>query len=325
MRKLNSLFLSLVACAPLASAASTYIGPVSGTYATATNWDTGVVPATATGEATTISNGATVDYNGTTLGDMNVNGGGSITVSGGSILTTSQSNWAQINNGSLVLNSGTYKRTASGNLVVGFASGTAGSPTTGMITMTNGSSIQMTSGSGNLVLGAAGGTATSFTKSTLNLTDSSITLAGELWMGGNSTTDNNQVVDVNINNSSITSTTTGVGFWVWDYDATGSSMHINFTGAVGSSITVADSIGSRGAVSGQTNAATWESLWSAGILTAQGQSGLTGATFTDYFTTSGTSARDGGSYKLTLVPEPSGAVMAGLAAGALILRRRRRA
>ena len=303
------------------AAAATYIGPAAGAYGDGANWDTAAVPATATGESAVIGNGATVDYNGTTLLDLNVNGGGSLTVSGGSTLTTGQTNWSQINNGTFTLNGGTFSRTAVGNLVGSQVAGTAGSPTTSVLNVTNGSTISMqAAGASNLILGF-----TNFTKSTMNLTNSTVNLAGELWLGSNTTTDSNQTAELNIYNSSIT-TGGAVGLWIWDYAATGNSMKINFSGPAGSYIHAINSIGSRANATAANNATTWESLWALGILTAEGQSGLTGASFGTYFVTSGTAIRDTPTivdYRLTYVPEPSGAMLAGLT-GALLLGRRRR-
>src|SRR5690606_5400318 len=97
-------------------------------------------------------------------------------------------------------------------------------------------------------------------------------------------------------------------------------------------IEVADSIGMRPDATGSNNQATWESLWDLGILTAFGESGLTGAFFSDYFTTEGTSTREGAiggealiPYRLTLqVPEPtSGLLLMGSAMSLLAMRRRR--
>lgn len=307
------------------AAAATWIGPAAGSFGDAANWSTATVPATATGEAVLINSGATVDYNGTALTDFKVDAGSVVTITGGSTLKTDQTNWTQIKNGSLILDNGTLLRSTTGNLMGAYLSGTAGSPTTSVITATNNSTINI---GGNLILGGNSVTTTNinYTNTTFNLSQSTVILGGEMWLGGNSTTDTNQTVTVNISNSSITSKGS-VGFWVFDYNAAGSSMHLNFTGAPGSFIDVANSIGLRSSGGAANNAATWESLWDAGILTAQGQSGLTGALFGNYFVTSGTNIRDTGTaipYRLTLVPEPSGLLLAAATGSLLAARRRRR-
>lgn len=302
----------------LPGAAALYIGPAPGDWNTASNWDTSTVPAISAGVPAVINNGATVDYPATPLGDLNVNAGGVLTISGGSRLKTDQTNWSQVNNGTMILDGGIFSRGTTGNLVGSQVAGVLNAPTTSVITATNSSTIEMIApGASNLILGY-----TNFTNATLNLTDSTVRLGGELWLGSNTTTDSNQVAAVNINNSSIF-TGGAVGLWVWDYAAAGSSMAIHFSGPAGSFIDVTDSIGIRANATGANNASTWESLWALGLLTAQNQSGLTGANFSSYFVTTGTAVRDAAPYRLTLIPEPSATALA-LVTGALFAGRRRR-
>jgi hypothetical protein len=327
--KSSTLPVILIALSAMPAFAANYIGTGTsgspGDYGTGTNWDTGTVPALATaGNSVSITNGSTVNYNGATLSDMVISNGNTLTVSAGSTLTAAGSQWAQVNGGTFAIDNGTYSRATFGAISVGQAAGTAGSPVTGVINILNHSTVSMpdVSNSSKIVLSNA-----SNTTSTMNLTDSTIVVGNEFWLGGNGTSDVNEIVNLNINNSSITTKATGsVGLWVWDYADSGNSMHINFNGPAGSFFQSADSIGSRNKGTGgtQTNNITWESLWDLGILTANGgKSGLTGDTFGTYFTTTGTSVRDGGAYTLNYVPEPSGSVLASLT-GLLLLNRRRR-
>ncbi len=311
----------ILAGSALPAFAAVYSGPNPGDWNTAANWDTNAVPGTSTGTDAVISNGATVNYPGAALGDLNVNAGAALTVSGGSTLQTDQSNWSQINNGTFTLEGGIFRRTATGNLVGSQVAGTAGLPTTSVITATNSSlEIGAPATAANLILGF-----TNFTAATLNLQDSTVTIGGELWLGSNTVGDGNQTAVLNINNSSIT-TGGAVGLWVWDYTAEGNSLSINFSGPAGSFIDVANSIGLRAAGLPANNAATWESLWDVGVLTAQGQSGLTGGAFSSFFVTTGTNIRDTPTpvpYRLTYIPEPSGSLLTAFA-GTLLMARRRR-
>ncbi|RYD63066.1 MAG: hypothetical protein EOP84_33975, partial [Verrucomicrobiaceae bacterium] len=287
--------------------AEIYTGPQQGSWGVPENWDTGFLPAVGSGGEATIANGATVDYDAAALNDLKVDFGGSLTISNGSTWSqTTTTHWTQINQGTLTLDNGSLRRGIAGNLVGSWVPGFDGAPVVSEINAKNGSEIEVGPG-GNFILGF-----TNYTTSTLNLTDSSVVVGGELWLGSNTADDNNQIVTLNIADSTIT-TQGVVGLWVWDYAAAGSSFSINFSGDEGSYIEVADSIGTRPDATGANNQATWESLWDVGVLTAFGESGLTGAFFGDYFATEGTSLREGAvvgapliPYRLTLqVPEPS--------------------
>ena len=306
--------------------ADLYIGPDPGEWGLGSNWEFGVVPAVDSGVEAVINSGATVSYDAETLLDLRVNNGGAVTISNGSTWTQATTHWTQVNQGTFTLDDATFRREVGGYFVGSWPAGFEGGPVTSEINVVNDSELSLGAG-GNLILGF-----TNYTTSTLNVEDSSIVVGGELWLGSNTADDNNQIVELNIANSSIT-TQGVVGLWVWDYAAVGSTMRINFSGEPGSYIEVADSIGMRADATGADNQATWESLWAVGVLTAFGESGLTGAFFEDYFATEGTSAREGAilgeplvPYTLTLlVPEPSSALL--LVGGAMTLLglRRRRA
>ncbi len=168
---------------------------------------------------------------------------------------------------------------------------------------------------GNLVLGFQANTT-----STLAVTNGGmVEIVGELWFGHNLNT-GNQVVTSTLNGGNIT---TGgvVGIWFWDTDSPGNSFTLDFIPGAVSTISVADRIGRRNSA-GSDNTVAWETLWNEGILTVNGSSA---GTFSDFFTTSGTSAADATPYTLTFtgVPEPSRGLLL-LLGGLLALARRHR-
>ncbi len=251
-------------------------GGAGTSWQTGANWDTGTRPAT--DDDVTIATGDAVTLNPAFGNDhMIIDGGGSVTVSNGSSLTQSSAFGEEvfIDNGTMTLNNASFGLGFSGSLTV---------------------LAQATSGSG-----------------IFNATDSSITSAGEIWLGSADTGETNQTAQFNLTNSSIDANG-GVGIWFWDTDAAGNNLSLNVNGA-GSS--VEGRIGRRN-TGGQDNAVTWETLWTEGILQFNG--GNTGA-FADHFTTTGTAGTAG--YTLTSVPEPSSTALLGLGGLALILRRRK--
>jgi hypothetical protein len=109
---------------------------------------------------------------------------------------------------------------------------------------------------------------------------------------------------------------------MWLYDGPQGESDINFTGN-GGSLTITDGFGAAGTVRVGTNPSTfatlsYEDLWDLGLLTKDGQSGLTSAVYLDNFAVSGTSNNT-----ITAIPEPSAAALFGLGGLALILRRRK--
>ena len=227
----------------------------------------------ATNDDVIINNGDTVTYS--PGDDLKVEGGGSVTVSGGSTLTQSTSHWAQVNGGQFTLNN---------------------------------SALNFTHANNKLVLGL-----TTSSSATFVATNSTVSLAGELWLGHNNNT-GNQVISMDLTNSSIDANG-AVGIWFWDTDASGNDFTLNINGG---GTTIEGRVGRRNSVSGQENDVSWEALWNEGILTYNGSND---GEFADYFITSGTPGTTG--YVLTSVPEPSSTALIGLAGVGFILRRRR--
>lgn len=152
-------------------------------WQTAQNWDTDTIPTSV--DDVTISNGDTVSY--VPGGDLTISGGGSITVSGGSTLTQTASNWAQINNGTLYLDNGTFNR-AGGNLVLAFG----------------------TNNNGNIVAA-----------------NSSITLGGEFWFGHNLNTGNQVISVNLTNTSIDANGAVGIWFWDTDAAGNDFTLNVN--------------------------------------------------------------------------------------------------
>ncbi|GAA5497388.1 hypothetical protein Rhal01_03582 [Rubritalea halochordaticola] len=147
----------------------------------------------------------------------------------------------------------------------------------------------------------------------INAVNSNFSIGGELWFGHNNNT-GNQVVSVNLTNSTIDANGV-VGIWFWDTDAAGNSFSLNINGA-GS--TVEGRVGRRN-TGGSNNAVTWETLWDEGILTYNGSNaGL----FADHFITSGTAGT--GDYTLTSIPEPSSLSLISLVCFGLLMRKHRK-
>lgn len=267
--------------------AATWVGAANdGDWTNSENWDTGAVPNSANGDSITIPAGTQVDYPAATLGDLKAENGGSIRIAG--TLTQQTTHWTQINNGTLVIEgNGVFRRATGGNLVIGF---------------------------------------TNASNSAVTISDSgALEVPGELWLGHN-TNNADHIAALNIVGGGSVFTQGAVGLWIWDYDAPGSSMSINFSGPAGGQITVSDRIGIRPFGGEANNQADWRDLWNLGLLTAEGVSGLTGASFDDYFRTSGTPLADNQPYTLHYdpVPEPSSSVLSALALAALTRRGRKR-
>ena len=200
-------------------------------------------------------------------GDLVTLPGSNLTINSGGEWTQTTSNWARINGG-LTLDGGTLSRTAGGNLA--FGSDNTGANTTIDIGVTGGGSLNHN---------------------------------GELWFGWhNNATPSNLTVNMTINDGTVSALGGGgASWWIWDDDVAGIDYNINFKGP-GEIILGAAGIRPESA-GGKVD---FETLWDMGILQARGESGLTGASFAEFFETTGTPNDNG--YTLTslvTVPEPS--------------------
>lgn len=257
--------------------------PVTWTGATDSAWETGSNWDTASAPNLDGTDNAFISNGDTVVytpgPDLTVNAGSTLTINGGSTWQQSPGNWSQINGGTLALDNGTFSRTGGGNLVLGFNDGDDAT-----VTLENGAAI---------------------------------TVGGEVWFGHNGTDRENQVVSVTIGGGSSITGSGGVGIWFWDSDTTGNDFNLNFVSGTDVN-TVNGRVGWRSS-GGSDNAATWEALWAAGILTVDG--GNAGS-FSDHFTTSGTAGTT--DYSLQSIPVPEPGSMALMAVGGLLIARRRR-
>ncbi|NWK55743.1 PEP-CTERM sorting domain-containing protein [Verrucomicrobiaceae bacterium N1E253] len=177
----------------------------------------------------------------------------------------------------------------------------------------NGGFIDRNAG-GNLVFGSDNVGSGAGQTITLNVHGGSIETGGELWFGWTNAGTHN--ITVNISDGGSITSLGGGGASIFSWDAA----TFNFTGA--GTVTAA----SQGVKVGANSAAgltagIWENQWAAGTLQFNGQSGLNGATFSDYFSTTGTNGSS--TYTLTAVPEPSSAALLACGGLALTLRRRK--
>jgi len=177
-----------IGCA--ASAAPvTWTGATDSEWGTGSNWDTASAPNLDGTDNGFVSNGDTVNYNATALGDIVVNAGSTLTIDGGSTWQQNQGNWSQINGGTLALDNGTFSRTVGGNLVLGFNNGDDAT-----VTLDNGAAIAV---------------------------------GGELWFG-HADGRINQALSVTIDGGSSITGSGGVGIWFWDTDAAGNDFNLDF-------------------------------------------------------------------------------------------------
>lgn len=188
-RTLLTSVAALAVGTTVGAATTTWTGATDSDYGTGSNWDTAAVPVLDGTDDAVISNGDTVVYNATALGDIIVNAGSTLAINGGSTWQQTPTNWSQINGGTLALDNGTFSRTGGGNLVLGFNDGDDAT-----VTLDNGAAISV---------------------------------GGEVWFGHVGTT-TNQVVSVTIGGGSSITATGSVGVWFWDTDTTGNDFNLNF-------------------------------------------------------------------------------------------------
>ena len=200
-----------------------------------------------------------------------------------------------IGNGATV----TYPATALGDLritgrkTVTIANGSTWQQTTTHWTQINdgtlavdGGTFERTAG-GNVVLAF-----NSNNSGVLDLTDGArVNIAGEVWLGHTSAR-TNQTAQVNLNDSAISA----LALWYWDPDAAGNQFGIDVSGTGTSSIAV-DWLGRRAGGVSQNNV-TWQTMWSEGLLTFDGQGAADGLSFDDFFVTVGNPGPYNGTYFL---------------------------
>ncbi|MGB0774497.1 MAG: PEP-CTERM sorting domain-containing protein [Akkermansiaceae bacterium] len=176
----------------------------------------------------------------------------------------------------------------------------------GSVTLDNGT-FTRTAG-GNLVLGFDSSNTIAVGMSN----SSNLTVGGELWFGRN-VANTGVTASLTISDSTVAANG-GVGIWFWNSD--NNNYNLNVVG-IGSSIQ--GRLGYEATNGGgANNSATWESLWTLGILQHNGSSA---GAFADHFETTGTAGNT--NYTLTAIPEPSSTALLGLGGLALVLRRRK--
>ncbi len=274
-------------------------------YNRASNWDGNSVPRVGDGEAALIGNGDLVVVSLRYYGHFVVDKGGEIEIDGGSELNLSlalQGSGPIINtikDGEVTLRNGALFSMPDSYLGVGSASQS-------LATLTVAGQSEVNIGS-TLIMGSPSGPSIS----TININDGRIIARGvpfEPFYQG--------------------------GMVLQGYGSPDNTLRINFSGPSGSYIELCSKdqdVSSDHRILLISNEhstityATWSDLWDAGILTAEGRSGLTGDVFDDYFTAIYTNNdNDSGRYILTYspVPEPSTVVLLMLAGLGMARRRR---
>jgi hypothetical protein len=302
----------------------------AGVWSTDAKWNGGQTAAVALGQNNGINGGedivldgsapggAAVTYDPNTNGDFRVgvgDGVSSLTIKNGASLSMESasdidSKWTRYE-GDLILDGGTFRRTKDGvnSLNGGLFMLGAFAQRRGMeidVTLTNGGRIE---NDGQLWFGSPspGGNATGLTV-TMTINDGSIDLTGGNANAATAAPEtilsvafnrNPDLVFTHLFRNSDDNTEGPIG-------AAGEKYAINFTGP--GSITVDQSgivVLTENDDSGgnfSVNDTTYQELWDLGILQANGMSGLTGASFSNFFTTTGTLGSD--NYMLTSLIAP---------------------
>jgi hypothetical protein len=265
-----------------------------------------VDPATTRARSIVIDGGATVNYNGSALGDLRIRQGTNVTITGGATLVQATdssyngNNWTQMDPSNLVIDNGTLRRSGETHVSNGTANDGGGVILFG--------SYRADANFNQLGVGSA----------EINVTlknGGKIENTGQLWFGAQEEHPADIRIKFTINNGSMDLTggtiaqsndsfdATGDLQFYYDYDEVNAKpknekYEINFTGP--GSITV-DSAGIK--VFTQDSSSIWntgaapstyQDLWTLGILKANGLSGATTspANFNDFFTVTGTAGTD---------------------------------